>query len=108
MLFHPRANSGSTNGSPRICRTVEQLTTHHSPLTMPLAVIFDVDGVLVDSYQAHFEGWLRAGKRWGFTITESQFAQSFGRTSREVIVDIFGLTQLTDRQIKQLDEEKEA
>jgi beta-phosphoglucomutase len=73
-----------------------------------LGVIFDVDGVLVDSYQAHFEGWLRAGKTWGFTITEEQFARTFGRTSREVIVDTFRMTWLTDDQIKQLDEQKEA
>lgn len=77
-------------------------------MTMQLAVIFDVDGVLVDSYQAHYQGWLRAGERWGFTITESEFAKTFGRTSREVIVDTFGMTSLTDAEIKQLDEEKEA
>ncbi len=73
-----------------------------------LAVIFDIDGVLVDSYRAHYEGWLRAGRHWGFSVTEEQFARTFGRTSREVIVDTFGMTWLTDAQIKQLDEQKEA
>jgi beta-phosphoglucomutase len=72
------------------------------------AVIFDVDGVLVDSYRAHLEGWIRAGRRWGFTMTEQQFALSFGRTSREVIRDTFGMTWLSDAQIRQLDEEKES
>jgi beta-phosphoglucomutase len=72
------------------------------------AVIFDVDGVLVDSYQAHFQGWLRAGRDWGFSVTEEQFARTFGRTSREVIVDTFGMTELTPKQIKELDEQKEA
>lgn len=71
------------------------------------AVIFDVDGVLVDSYQAHFEGWVRAGKTWGFSITEEQLATTFGRTSREVIVDTFGMTSLSETQIKELDEYKE-
>lgn len=73
-----------------------------------LAVLFDVDGVLVDSYRAHYEGWLRAGRKWHFSLTEEEFALTFGRTSREVIVDTFGLTSLTDEQIQQLDEEKEA
>ena len=73
-----------------------------------MAVIFDVDGVLVDSYQAHFQGWLRAGRTWGVSFTEEQFARTFGRTSREVIVDTFGMTWLTNSQIKQLDEQKEA
>jgi beta-phosphoglucomutase len=75
---------------------------------MKQAVIFDVDGVLVDSYQAHYEGWVRAGKEWGFTITEEQFVKTFGRTSREVIVDTFGMTWLSDQEIKRLDEHKEA
>jgi beta-phosphoglucomutase len=73
-----------------------------------LAVIFDVDGVLVDSYRAHYEAWLLAGREWDFTITEEQFARTFGRTSREVIVDTFGMTWLADHQIKQLDTRKEA
>lgn len=77
-------------------------------LVNDLAVIFDVDGVLVDSFRAHFEGWLRAGRDWKFSITEEQFAKTFGRTSREVIVDTFGMTWLTDAQIKQLDAQKEA
>jgi beta-phosphoglucomutase len=74
---------------------------------MNQAVIFDVDGVLVDSYQAHYEGWVRAGRERGFSITEEQFVKTFGRTSREVIVDTFGMTWLNDEQIKQLDERKE-
>lgn len=71
-------------------------------------VIFDVDGVLVDSYRAHYEGWVRAGRDWGFTITEEAFARTFGRTSREVIVDTFGMTWLTENQIRELDLQKEA
>src|SRR5688572_1755960 len=75
---------------------------------MEYGAIFDVDGVLVDSYQAHFEGWVRAGQKWGFTITEETFAKTFGRTSREVIVDTFKMTWLDDERIRQLDAEKEA
>ena len=49
------------------------------------AVIFDIDGVLVDSYQAHFESWRRLGEETGRQISESMFAATFGRTSREII-----------------------
>ncbi|MGE0761343.1 MAG: HAD family hydrolase [Pirellulaceae bacterium] len=73
-----------------------------------MAVLFDVDGVLVDSYRAHYEGWLQVAPKWGFSITEDQFARSFGRTSREVVRDTFGMAHLSDDQIRQLDEEKEA
>jgi beta-phosphoglucomutase len=71
-------------------------------------VIFDVDGVLIDSYQAHFEAWQLVGKDRDFSISEEQFATSFGRTSREAIVEIFGLKDLSPEQIAELDHVKEA
>jgi beta-phosphoglucomutase len=74
----------------------------------PLGVIFDVDGVLVDSYQEHYEAWVLIGQERGFSITEAQFATSFGRTSREAIVEIFGLGDLTAAQSAELDAVKEA
>jgi len=49
------------------------------------AVIFDMDGVLVDSYRAHFESWRRLGRLHGLDMTEGQFAETFGRTSRDII-----------------------
>ncbi len=73
-----------------------------------VGVIFDVDGVLVDSYQAHFDAWVIVGQQRGFTISEAMFATSFGRTSREAIVDVFGLTQLSPEEIAELDLTKEA
>jgi beta-phosphoglucomutase len=53
-------------------------------------VIFDMDGVLVDSYQAHFESWRRLARRHGLDVTEEQFAHEFGRTSREIVRDLWG------------------
>jgi beta-phosphoglucomutase len=76
--------------------------------TSSYGVIFDVDGVLIDSYQAHFEAWQLVSKERGFSITEEQFATSFGRTSREAIVEIFGLKDLSPEQIAELDHVKEA
>ncbi len=49
------------------------------------AVIFDMDGVLVDSYRAHFESWRRLGRLHGLDMTEKQFAATFGRKSRDII-----------------------
>ena len=48
---------------------------------MRSAVIFDLDGVLVDSYRAHFESWQRLCQQWDLSMTEQQFASTFGRTS---------------------------
>jgi len=49
------------------------------------AVIFDMDGVLVDSYQAHLESWQGLAHAHGQEFTEQQFAACFGQTSREII-----------------------
>lgn len=74
----------------------------------PLGVIFDVDGVLIDSYQAHYDAWVELGRERGYSITQEQFARSFGRTSREAIVEIFGLTHLSPDEVHELDQAKEA
>lgn len=71
-------------------------------------IIFDVDGVLIDSYQAHFDAWNIIGQERGFSIDEETFSRSFGRTSREAIVDVFGMKDLSAEAIKDLDEVKEA
>ena len=47
-------------------------------------VIFDMDGVLIDSYEAHFVSWQRLAEAHGLTISEAQFAAEFGRTTREI------------------------
>ncbi|NQT39856.1 MAG: HAD hydrolase-like protein [Planctomycetes bacterium] len=50
-----------------------------------VAAIFDMDGVLVDTYHAHFESWRMVAAEEGLELGEEQFAATFGRTSREII-----------------------
>jgi beta-phosphoglucomutase len=71
------------------------------------AVIFDMDGVLVDSYRAHYESWLRMYRELGLDYTEEAFAADFGRTSREIIRRTFG-DDISDTRIRGLDERKES
>jgi beta-phosphoglucomutase len=71
-----------------------------------LAVIFDVDGVLVDSYEAHFQSWRALFRDLGTDTTEEEFAATFGRTSREILRDKFG-DQFDDDRFRELDERKE-
>src|SRR5436190_8497661 len=54
------------------------------------AVIFDLDGVLVDSYRAHWQSWQFMADELGKGLTEAQFASTFGRTSREIIAAHWG------------------
>lgn len=82
-------------------------------VVMKHAVIFDIDGVLVDSYKPHLASWQALAEELGQTVTEEQFATSFGRTSRDII-DLWwrkvpGLGEtLTDERISEMDERKEA
>jgi beta-phosphoglucomutase len=70
-------------------------------------VIFDMDGVLVNSYHAHYESWRILGRRHGREIAEQAFAATFGQTSREIIRGYWGDT-IGDEQVAQFDQEKEA
>ena len=61
-------------------------------------VIFDMDGVLVDSYHAHFESWRRLGEeKLGRAVAEREFAAFFGRRNREIIRLLCG-NHVTDEQ----------
>ncbi|MEW6272954.1 MAG: HAD family phosphatase [Thermodesulfobacteriota bacterium] len=74
---------------------------------MPRAVIFDVDGVLVDSYAAHYASWRDALRENGLELSEDDFARTFGRTSREVIRELFR-GEVDDAQVREIDARKEA
>jgi beta-phosphoglucomutase len=73
-----------------------------------VAVIFDMDGVLVDSYRPHFHSWRQLAVEHGFALTEEEFATSFGTTSRDIIRRFWKGTDVTDERIRELDERKEA
>lgn len=72
------------------------------------AVIFDVDGVLVDSFQAHYESWQRMGQEYGVVMTYDQFLTTFGRTSREIIRELWGDRITTEEEVAAYDDRKEA
>jgi beta-phosphoglucomutase len=73
-----------------------------------LGVIFDVDGVLVDSYRAHFESWRRMAHAVGLEMEEPQFAATFGRTSQDIIRQLWGKHLPPGTDIAALDDLKEA
>jgi beta-phosphoglucomutase len=70
-------------------------------------VIFDMDGVLVDSYKPHFESWRAMAHARGLEFTDADFAATFGRTSPDIIRQLWG-GRFTDEQVAALDVEKEA
>jgi beta-phosphoglucomutase len=76
-------------------------------MASPQAVIFDVDGVLVDSYQAHFQSFRAMLEELGTEFTESQFRATFGRTTRDIVAELHD-GKMTDEEIRDFDDRKEA
>ncbi len=55
-----------------------------------VGIIFDMDGVLVDSADAHFASWRRLGEECDYRVSERQCAATFGRQNRDIIPLLFG------------------
>lgn len=72
-----------------------------------LGVIFDMDGVLVDSYRAHLQSWQVMARQHDLQMSEADFARTFGKTSREIIRQLWP-GRFNDEQVIALDAEKEA
>lgn len=72
-----------------------------------LAVIFDMDGVLVDTYWAHFQSWNVVAGEEGTQMSEERFAATFGRTSREIIALLWPELRDDAAAIQRFDDRKE-
>lgn len=70
-------------------------------------VIFDLDGVLVNSSALHFQSWQIVGAERGFTMTEALFRETFGMPNPQIFVRLFG-KPLPDEEARALSEHKEA
>jgi beta-phosphoglucomutase len=72
-------------------------------------VVFDVDGVLVDSHEAHYLSWKQLFDEHQKPFTRQMFVDGFGMTTREVLRKQFIAPgeELTDAQIHEIDLYKE-
>jgi beta-phosphoglucomutase len=70
------------------------------------AVIFDMDGVIVDTNVFHKKAIHQFCKKYGFALTEDQLRKSvYGRTNKDWITNLFG--SLTPEQLQAYAHEKE-
>jgi beta-phosphoglucomutase len=69
-------------------------------------VIFDMDGVLVNSFAAHLESWQRVAVTYGVTMSSDDFTRTFGRTGREIIRQLWA-DRFKDHKVREFDEAKE-
>ncbi|UCG19735.1 MAG: HAD hydrolase-like protein, partial [Deltaproteobacteria bacterium] len=56
----------------------------------PLGVIFDIDGVLLDSYKMHYECWRAIAEKHSIALSEKEFDSLFGRRGSEIVRRIWG------------------
>lgn len=71
------------------------------------AVIFDVDGVLVDSYETHFQSWRQLAEEENLPLSRQQFLDAFGRTTRETLVATWPDARFSEADLSRLDQRKE-
>jgi beta-phosphoglucomutase len=72
----------------------------------PYAVIWDMDGTLVDTAELHFRAWAELAAELGRAFTRADFAATFGLRNPEIIPKLWG-NQFTPEQIANLGDRKE-
>ena len=76
-------------------------------MSAPFAVIFDMDGVIVDSNPAHKIALQQFANQHGYDLDEQQLREKiYGRTNKEWITNLFGV--LPKETLHQYAHEKEA
>lgn len=63
---------------------------HDTRNSLPRAVLWDVDGTLIDSSEYHFRSWRDTLARESFELGREQFLQFFGRRNDEILPAYLG------------------
>ena len=63
-----------------------------------LALIFDMDGVVIDSNPAHRESWAAFNRSYGLETTDAMQQRMYGKRNDEIVRDFFG-ADLTDHEV---------
>lgn len=69
-------------------------------------VLWDLDGTLIDSAGHHWVAWRDTLAAAGRSVTEAQFAQTFGKRNDEILRDLFG-DGLDPAWVEEISESKE-
>jgi HAD superfamily hydrolase (TIGR01509 family) len=63
-----------------------------------LALIFDMDGVIVDSNPTHREAWAAYNRRFGIETGEAMHQRMYGKRNDQIVRDFFG-AELTPEEV---------
>lgn len=69
------------------------------------AVIWDLDGVIIDSAQEHRQAWLRMAREEGFSMSDADFWATFGKRNDDIMNFLWG--PLAPERIKMMADKKE-
>jgi beta-phosphoglucomutase len=69
-------------------------------------VIFDMDGVLVDTARAHYTSWQVVAQKWGVPISWEKFHASFGQPNHQIVPLILGRS-VSPEELREVDRVKE-
>lgn len=70
------------------------------------AVIWDLDGTLVDTAELHYQAWRRLTEKHGLPFTRADFTATFGWRNPEIIPHLWKITDAN--KVRKLGDEKEA
>ena len=71
------------------------------------AAIWDMDGVIVNSGEYHFEAWRWLAEQRGQNLTREEFVPTFGMRNPDAILELFGEVQAAEAQAMSLTKEAE-
>jgi len=72
----------------------------------PFAVIWDMDGTLVDTAELHFAAWLAVARELNQHFDRADFAATFGKRNPEILRQLYG-NRFSEKEIADLGEQKE-
>ncbi len=78
-----------------------------SDQTAPRAVLWDMDGTLLDSGEYHWLAWREAMAAEGYALTHPEFTATFGQRNDTILRGFFG-AELPDAEVGRIGDAKEA
>lgn len=69
-------------------------------------ILFDLDGVLINSGEFHYQAWKIFYKKFNHTLTEEEFKKGFGKKNKDILEEFFK-KPLSEELIEKYSNEKE-
>ncbi len=64
---------------------LQTIMTIDTPLPSPFGVLWDLDGTIVDTFEAHYHSWEMVLPDYGIELTPEKYRRSFGMTNAGVL-----------------------